>query len=93
MANSLDLGKVMGSRIHSVTGTPDPSLGLENDWALDTGSGAVWEKTAAGWEARGSFRGEKGETGPQGPAGPAGAAGQTPALSIDAGGHLIATFE
>ena len=78
MANSLDLGQVMG---------------LENDWALDTGSGAVWEKTAAGWEARGSFRGEKGETGPQGPAGPAGAAGQTPALSIDAGGHLIATFE
>ena len=59
------MGKVMGSRIHSATGTPAAGLGLENDWAMDDDSGEVWEKTASCWGSRGSF---KGETVAQGPA-------------------------
>lgn len=85
---SLDLGRVVGSRIHNVSGAPEAALGLVNDWAMDTASGAVYEKTESGWTQRGSFKGEKGdkgdtgETGPQGPkgdtgeTGPQGAAGQ-----------------
>ncbi len=118
----LDLGRVVGSQIHNVTGAPGADLGLVNDWAMDVQSGAVYEKTAAGWTDRGSFKGPKGDTGEQGPqgiqgpqglkgdtgaAGPkgdtgatgaqgpkgdAGADGKTPALSINASGHLIATY-
>ena len=102
--NDLDLGKVVGSKIHHVEGTPGAELGLENDWALDTASGNVYEKTEAGWQLRGSFKGDKGEqgiqgpkgdtgdTGPQGPAGAAGADGKTPTFTINDAGHLIATF-
>lgn len=107
----LDLGKVVGSKIHNVSGTPGAELGLENDWALDTASGQVYEKTSTGWTARGSFKGEKGdqgdpgEPGPKGDQGEAGAQGEpgaagadgadgkTPMLSINAEGHLIATYE
>lgn len=113
----MDLGKVVGSKIHNVTSAPDPTLGLVDDWALDVSTGAVWEKTADGWQNRGSFKGEKGEQGDpgqdgapgakgdkgdqgiQGPkgdtgeTGAAGADGKTPTFSIDASGHLIATFE
>ncbi len=112
----LDLGRVVGSQIHNVTGAPGADLGLVNDWAMDVQSGAVYERTAAGWADRGSFKGPKGdpgaqgpqgvkgdtgaqgpqglkgETGAQGPKGPAGADGKTPALSINAAGHLIATY-
>ncbi len=109
----LDLGRVVGSQIHNVTGTPGADLGLVNDWAMDVQSGAVYEKTAAGWADRGSFKGPKGDTGDQGPQGiqgpqglkgdtgaagaqgpkgDTGADGKTPALSINAAGHLIATY-
>ncbi len=112
----LDLGRVVGSQIHNVTGAPGADLGLVNDWAMDVQSGAVYEKTAAGWADRGSFKGPQGERGPQGiqgpqgvkgdtgaqgpqgvkgdtgATGPAGADGKTPALSINASGHLIATY-
>ncbi len=106
----LDLGRVVGSLIHNVTGAPGADLGLVKDWAMDVQSGAVYEKTAAGWTGRGSFKGPQGIQGPQGvkgdtgatgaqgpkgdagPAGPAGADGKTPALSINAAGHLIATY-
>ncbi len=112
----LDLGRVVGSQIHNVTGAPGADLGLVNDWAMDVQSGAVYEKTAGGWTDRGSCKGPKGDTGAQGPqgiqgpqglkgdagaqgpkgdagaAGPAGADGKTPALSINASGHLIATY-
>ncbi len=103
----LDLGRVVGSQIHNVTGAPGADLGLANDWAMDVQSGAVYEKTAAGWTERGSFKGPKGDAGPagaqgpkgdagpagtQGPKGDAGADGKTPALSINAAGHLIATY-
>ncbi len=118
----LDLGRVVGSQIHNVTGAPGADLGLVNDWAMDVQSGAVYEKTAAGWTGRGSFKGPKGDRGEQGPqgiqgpqglkgdtgaAGPkgdagapgaqgpkgdAGVDGKTPALSINAAGHLIATY-
>ncbi len=109
----LDLGRVVGSQIHNVTGAPGADLGLVNDWAMDVRSGAVYEKTAAGWTERGSFKGPKGDTGAQGPQGiqgpkgpqgdagaagaqgpkgDAGADGKTPVLSINAAGHLIATY-
>lgn len=61
MSNSLDLGKVKGSIIHNVTQEPEASLGLVNDWAINAGSGEVYEKTGAGtWEKRGSFKGSDG---------------------------------
>lgn len=72
---SLDLGKVAGSKIHHVSGTPEAGLGLVDDWALDTASGEVYEKTGQGWVDRGSFRGPKGETGEQGPKGDPGEQG------------------
>lgn len=115
----MDLGKVVGSKIHNVAGAPAAELGLVEDWALDPATGNVYEKTAEGWQNRGSFKGEKGDpgqdgqdgakgdqgeqgiqgpkgdtgdTGPQGPAGAAGTDGKTPTFSIDASGHLIATY-
>lgn len=74
----LDLGRVVGSRIHNVTGVPEAELGLVGDWALDTDpdSCMVYEKTVTGWEARGSFKGPKGDTGEQGPQGEQGEPGQ-----------------
>lgn len=71
----MDLGKVVGSKIHNVTGTPAADLGLAEDWALDVSTGAVWEKTADGWQNRGSFKGEKGEQGDPGQDGQDGAPG------------------
>lgn len=71
----MDLGKVVGSKIHNVTGTPAAELGLVEDWALDTATGAVWEKTAEGWQNRGSFKGEKGDKGDPGQDGADGAKG------------------
>jgi hypothetical protein len=100
----MDLGKVVGSKIHNVTGAPEASLGLVEDWALDVDSGSVYEKTAEGWQLRGSFKGEKGAPGQdgapgaQGPKGDRGEPGQdgvdgkTPALSINDEGHLIAAY-
>ncbi len=74
----LDLGKVVGSKIHFTNGAPGTGLGLPNDWALDTGTGCVYEKTgAAVWTARGSFKGEKGDTGAVGPQGLKGDTGET----------------
>lgn len=73
----MDLGKVLGSKIHNVTGTPAADLGLPEDWALDVQSGAVWEKTAEGWQNRGSFKGEQGDIGPTGPQGEPGIQGET----------------
>ena len=73
--NDLDLGKVVGSKIHHVEGAPGAELGLENDWALDTATGNVYEKTEAGWQLRGSFKGEKGDPGQDGQDGAPGAKG------------------
>lgn len=82
--SALDLGKVIGSRIHNVTAAPDGALGLVNDWALNTANGDVYEKTdAAQWTKRGSFKGAKGdpgakgEPGAKGDPGPLGPAGKT----------------
>ena len=66
----MDLGKVVGSKIHNVTGAPEASLGLVEDWALDVDSGSVYEKTAEGWQLRGSFKGEKGDPGQDARPGP-----------------------
>lgn len=84
---SLDLGKVTGSIIHNVTGVPTAGLGIEDDWAMDTTTGDVYKKGASGWAKQGNFKGPKGDTGA------AGVDGKTPTLSINAAGHLIATYE
>lgn len=55
--------------------------------------GAKGDAGAAGVQGP---KGDKGDTGPQGPAGASGANGadgKTPTLSIDAAGHLIATYD
>lgn len=72
----MDLGKVVGSKIHNVTGTPAAELGLVEDWALDTATGSVYEKTAEGWQSRGSFKGEKGDPGQDGAKGDKGDQGE-----------------
>ncbi len=70
MANNLDLGKVLGSRMYNVTADPAASLGLVNDWAINGANGDVYEKTAdTVWTKRGNFKGAKGDTGEQGPQG------------------------
>lgn len=74
--STLDLGKVIGSRIHNVTSAPGASVGLVNDWAINTATGEVYEKTdAAVWTKRGSFKGAKGDAGAKGNPGAQGAAG------------------
>lgn len=65
----MDLGKVVGSKIHNVAGAPAAELGLVEDWALDPATGNVYEKTAEGWQSRGSFKGEKGDPGQDGATG------------------------
>lgn len=78
MANDLDLGKVLGSRIHNVTAAPAASLGLLNDWAVNTANGDVYEKTAdTVWTKQGNFKGPKGDTGATGPQGAKGDTGPT----------------
>lgn len=71
----LDLGKVIGSRIYNVTAAPAASLGLTNDWAMNTTNGDVYEKTTdTVWTKRGNFKGSTGAVGPTGPQGPQGEA-------------------
>ncbi len=84
MASQLDLGKVTGSLLYNVSAAPDSSLGLVSDWAMDTATGDVYEKTDdTTWTKRGCFKGDKGDkgdtgaTGPQGPQGETGATGAT----------------
>lgn len=72
----MDLGKVVGSKIHNVEGTPAAELGLVEDWALDPATGNVYEKTAEGWQNRGSFKGEKGDPGQDGQDGAKGDQGE-----------------
>lgn len=71
----MDLGKVVGSKIHNVAGAPAAELGLVEDWALDPATGNVYEKTAEGWQSRGSFKGEKGDPGQDGAKGDQGEQG------------------
>lgn len=71
----LDLGKVLGSKIHSVTSAPAASLGLVDDWAVDTTNGDVYLKGASGWTKQGNFKGPKGDTGAKGATGAAGPQG------------------
>lgn len=69
---------VAGSKMHNVTGTPDTSLGVVGDWALNTSNGDVFEKTASTtWTKRGNFRGTTGVQGPVGATGPQGPRGET----------------
>ena len=56
MANVINLGKVMGSKMLFVSDPPGPDLGLQDDWAFDTDSGKVCQKTSAGWVYRGNIK-------------------------------------
>jgi hypothetical protein len=89
----LDLGKVMGSKIHNVSAAPASSLGLVDDWAMNTTNGDVYEKTSNGWTLRGNFKGPKGDTGNTGPAAGFGTISAdidantgTPAVTVETGG-------
>jgi len=56
-----------GSKMHNVTAAPAGTLGVVGDWALNTTTGDVYEKTATStWTTRGNFKGLKGDTGSQG---------------------------
>lgn len=74
---ALDLGKVIGSRMYEVTGTPEASLGLVDDWAINTANGDVYKKGASGWTKQGCFKGDKGDKGETGAQGPQGEKGDT----------------
>lgn len=63
MAQTIDLGKIVGSQMHNVTAAPGASLGIVGDWALDTVAGDIYEKTDSGWTKRGTLKGPKGDTG------------------------------
>lgn len=96
MASTLDLGKVMGSQMFDVSSVPDDSLGLNGDWAFNAATGDVYMKVNDIWQTKGNIKGAKGDTGATGAAGTDGvdgADGKTPTLSINAQGHLIATYE
>ena len=75
MSQTLDLGKVMGSKMHNVNAVPASTLGLDGDWALNPANGEVYEKVSGAWARRGSFKGPTGNTGATGATGTAGAAG------------------
>lgn len=67
-----------------------------NDIYMNTSTGAVYQCTVAGaasaakWVFAGSIKGPKGDAGAAGAQGPA---GPVPTFSINASGHLIATYE
>lgn len=80
---SVDLGKIVGSQIYEVSGSPDNSIGLENDWAIDPSNGNLYKKNKTGWAKEGNIvgpqgeqgiQGDQGERGPQGIQGPQGEA-------------------
>jgi len=72
-----------GSKLHNVTGAPSTGLGVVGDWALDTASSDIYEKTAAAvWTKRGSFKGASGATGATGATGSQGPKGDTGAQGL-----------
>ena len=78
-------------------GTTMPTTqGKTGDFFLNTANNDVYSKAAERWAKTGNIKGAtgaqgaKGDTGAQGPKGDTGA---VPTFSINAGGHLIATYE
>lgn len=78
-------------------GTTTPTTqGKTGDFFLNTANFDVYSKATGSWAKTGNIKGAtgaqgaKGDTGAQGPKGDTGA---VPTFSINAGGHLIATYE
>ncbi len=61
-----------GSQIFTDVGSPDHSLGSDNDFYLDTSTGNYYKKISNTWTAQGSLRGTPGSPGATGPQGPRG---------------------
>jgi len=61
-----------GSQIFTDVGVPNPSLGSNNDFYLDTSTGNYYKKISGTWTAQGSLRGPPGSPGATGPPGPQG---------------------
>lgn len=60
----------------NTTGIPSGATGIVGDWAIDTATGNVWEKTGVStWTARGTVKGPQGDTGATGSPGSDGAPG------------------
>lgn len=66
-----------GRTIHNGTGTPDPGLGIDGDFYINTSGFTIYgPKTSGTWGSPASLQGPTGDTGATGPAGPStGAAG------------------
>src|SRR6185312_16377691 len=58
-----------GSQIFTDVGSPNPSLGSNNDFYLDTSTGNYYKKISGTWIAQGSLRGPPGSPGVIGPRG------------------------
>lgn len=52
-----------GSIIHNVTGEPEADLGIDGDWALDTATGDLYQRTDGAWKLQMNLTGAKGEDG------------------------------
>lgn len=91
--------------VFSGSGVTSAAVG---DWYLNTSTSLVYQCTVAGaatvakWVYKGNIKGATGPTGakgatgatgPQGPKGDKGDPGAVPTFSINASGHLIATYE
>jgi len=73
-----------GRTIHNGTGTPDPGLGIDGDFYLNTSGFTIYgPKTSGTWGSPASLQGPTGDTGATGPAGPSTGA---------AGGSLAGTY-
>jgi microcystin-dependent protein len=59
-----------GSAWFAVNGEPSATLGDVGDFAINEANGDFYERTATGWQLRGSLRGPQGQTGQTGEAGP-----------------------
>ncbi len=73
------------------TGAQGPQ-GIQGPQGLKGDTGAQGPQGVKGDTGAAGPKGDTGATGAQGPKGDAGADGKTPALSINASGHLIATY-
>jgi hypothetical protein len=73
-----------GRTIHNGSGTPDPSLGIDNDFYINTSAFTIYgPKTSGTWGSPASLKGNTGDTGATGATGPSTGA---------AGGSLAGTY-
>jgi hypothetical protein len=77
----------------SGAGAPAGTTGNSGDWYLDTGTGDVYEKTAAStWTLRGNIKGPAGPAGPQGNVGPQGPPGVPGDTVVAAAARVLANM-